>query len=875
VHRLLLLILALGLFALPASALAEHDNYDAAYVQLPVIGGIPAASPPVAPLSTDPVRPGPVNLQASPGNGVVVLFWEHEPNAPPHGGYFIYRCTDTYVPPTNGRSNCERRGQVGSGISSGHPHAHAFISQADNNHTYYYEISSFIEPSLDQAISDESIVSNMVEAGPNTQPAEPVRGIFYYPWFPQTFTPPSGQIDNPWTKWTPALCTPPDVPTSCSQYDSGNEILIGAHIDKMEAAGIEVAISSWFGQSTPTNTNTVSLLKENQDQNASTRWALYYECEGNSASQGCSTTPGSPNPAPADIKSDLKYIHENYAVKPSYYRDAVTGLPVIFVYNADDGPPPDGTDAANPCEVVERWYDAANMLVAEKGVSYGFTFVFKVFPGYTSGSCAGYRWHQYSPAKAADNQPANAGANFNGSFSISPGYDKQGQLEQCAVGLPCSTLSDANCTTASTTCRAYLRRDLHRFEQNVCTMNSKTTYHYHLITSFNEWGEGHAIEPATEWTDGTAGRFLNVLASHPEGTTCTPPSPTVAAVGDISCSPSSTGWNGGAGDATHCQDEATVARALTLNPDMFIALGDLQYEAGSLADYNSYYQPAWGKVKAVTLPVPGNHEYGSTGAGGYFDYWDNGGTADLQTLAGDQNAPTGQAGERGRGYYYQDLDANSDGVTDWRLIALNTGSDDDDPVCDSTSNATGISCTAGSAQELWLRNTALNNPPRCILAYWHVPRFGSSPRHHGNSFATRDFWQDLLYGSPTGSTLGANTADLVLNGHNHSYERFMKGKNSTSPDPTEANTIAGSPVLVPDPNGIRQITVGSGGKDLDNSGNPWTNFAAGSEGPTGGYNSSDFGVLKLTLNATSYEWQFLRASDGVPLDFSDAPWSCN
>jgi calcineurin-like phosphoesterase family protein len=667
----------------------------------------------------------------------------------------------------------------------------------------------------------------------------PTRGAFYYPWFPETWSPPSGQTDNPWTKFTPSLCS---SPTSCANYDSSSQTIVDGHIAALDYGKFGLGIASWFGPQSQTggshneNTRIPLVLDQTQKKSRTLKWALYYECEG--TANGC---PNGPDPTSSQIQSDLSYVmntakytdHLNYA-----YKD---GKPVIFVYAAND----QGCTA--PGNVIERWSQFFS----------DWYVVMKVLDNTDWRSCSPQpgSWHQYAPAKATDNQSAY-------SFAISPGYDKQGETQQCAVGVPCSTLGNANCTTAGSTCRPYLRRDLHRFEQNVCTMNSKTTYAFHLVTSFNEWGEGHAVESAAEWTDGTQGRYLNVLANP----TCSAPSPVVAAVGDISCSAASTGWNGGAGDSTHCHDQQTLNAALGMKPDLVLGLGDLQYEGGAITDYNSYYQPSWGQVKAVTLPVPGNHEYGTSGAGGYFDYFDNGGKDDLYTAAGDQNAPTGQAGERGRGWYFYDLDSNSDGVADWRLIALNSSTGNGGGINQDNDGCITVLCAVGSEQELWLRNVALAaDRPNCVLAFWHHPRYGSSLRHRGSRNV-----------SPLWMALNAAHADLVLNGHNHSYERFAKLRDDISGWNNGADNIPGNADddqnadsgVIDSTFGMRQFTVGSGGKDHDGA---FTATRTGSEA----INYSDFGILKLALNPSSYEWKFVKEDGTTILDQGPASENCN
>jgi acid phosphatase type 7 len=233
--------------------------------------------------------------------------------------------------------------------------------------------------------------------------------------------------------------------------------------------------------------------------------------------------------------------------------------------------------------------------------------------------------------------------------------------------------------------------------------------------------------------------------------------PIVAAAGDIACRP------GAEPTASACQQAATAQLLLDMAPDRVLALGDEQYERGTLNEFENAYDLSWGKVKSITAPVPGNHEYETAGASGYYDYF---GAA---------------AGDPKKGYYSFDLG-------EWHLVALN-------------SNCREVGCAAGSAQEEWLRDDLAAHENGCLLAYWHHDTFGP----------THDLRADLV----------AAGADLILVGHTHAF------RNRDNLDASGAS----------DPDGYRQFTVGTGGK-------------------SGG----TFGVLKLTLHASSYDWRFV----GIP-----------
>jgi acid phosphatase type 7 len=165
------------------------------------------------------------------------------------------------------------------------------------------------------------------------------------------------------------------------------------------------------------------------------------------------------------------------------------------------------------------------------------------------------------------------------------------------------------------------------------------------------------------------------------------------------------------------------------------------------------------------------------------------------------------------GYYSFDIGS-------WHLIALNA-------------NCSFVPCKSGSAQERWLQGDLAAHPAACTLAFWHQPRFSAGPTTKANLLP---FWNDLSQ---------AHT-DLVLNGHKHNYERLTKLNPSGSPDP----------------NGIREIIAGTGGVNHSLSGTlfPGTQASDGTH----------FGILKVTLHQTSYEWSFVSDAGAVLDSGSDA-----
>ena len=230
--------------------------------------------------------------------------------------------------------------------------------------------------------------------------------------------------------------------------------------------------------------------------------------------------------------------------------------------------------------------------------------------------------------------------------------------------------------------------------------------------------------------------------------------PVIAAAGDIACDPQSTSFNNGAGTATACRQQHTSDLLLdpTVFPDLtaVLPLGDLQYENGAYTKFLNSYDSSWGRLKAITRPVPGNHEYVTAGAAGYYQYF---GAA---------------AGDPAKGYYSYDLGP-------WHLIALNSN-------CGPVGG-----CGSGSPQERWLKADLGATQSTCTLAYWHHPRF-SSGGEHGSDSTYDTFWRDLY----------AAGADVVLVGHEHDYERFAP----QTPDQT------------PDTRGIREFVVGIGGRSF-------------------------------------------------------------
>jgi acid phosphatase type 7 len=243
--------------------------------------------------------------------------------------------------------------------------------------------------------------------------------------------------------------------------------------------------------------------------------------------------------------------------------------------------------------------------------------------------------------------------------------------------------------------------------------------------------------------------------------------PLIVAAGDLCGSP------------TDCRPTARLIGRIS--PRRVLALGDNAYPDGTLSQYRAYYRPNWGRFKAKTSPVPGNHDFRTPNAQGYRDYF----------------------GARAPAFFY------SYNLGAWHLIALSGD----------------MNVSAGSRQERWLRRDLARHPRRCILAYWHEPRFTSGTGHSSDP-RFDPFWRALY----------AARADVVLNGHVHNYERFARQS------PSGRNTRKG----------IREFVIGTGGIGHYASGRPIKHSQV--------QNDTTFGVLKLRLLRRSYRWKFVRAA---------------
>ncbi len=282
----------------------------------------------------------------------------------------------------------------------------------------------------------------------------------------------------------------------------------------------------------------------------------------------------------------------------------------------------------------------------------------------------------------------------------------------------------------------------------------------------------------------------SVAASPTAAPTLTPaptptPTPTLAATVTLV----------GAGDIATCggdNDEATAKLLDGIEGTVFTT-GDNAYDSGTPEEFAECYHPTWGRHLDRTRPAPGNHDHRTEGLAGYHGYFGE------------------RAGGPDKSWYSYELGA-------WHVIVLDSDCKD----------AGG--CDLDSPQGQWLIEDLAASRAQCTVAMWHHPRFSSG--FHGNDRDVDPFWRALY----------AADADVVLNGHDHDYERF-------APQDPDAN---------PDSRGIRQFVVGTGGAALRDFEAPVANSIVRA--------SISHGVLRLTLHQSAYDWQFISV-DGM---FSDS-----
>ncbi len=115
----------------------------------------------------------------------------------------------------------------------------------------------------------------------------------------------------------------------------------------------------------------------------------------------------------------------------------------------------------------------------------------------------------------------------------------------------------------------------------------------------------------------------------------------------------------------------------------------------------------------------------------------------------------------------------------------------------------------------------------------HERETGPGVRVRRGSGATTANYSDFTAYQPFWDALSAARAEIVLSGHDHVYERYQPMSAAGAPDPV---------------NGLRQFVVGTGGIG---------HYALRPDARREAANDTAFGVLKLTLAANSYSWNFL------------------
>jgi hypothetical protein len=346
--------------------------------------------------------------------------------------------------------------------------------------------------------------------------------------------------------------------------------------------------------------------------------------------------------------------------------------------------------------------------------------------------------------------------------------------------------------------------------------------------------------------EGVGGKAVSPEPRKPEEAKATkgtkPKKFVIAAAGNIACDPKHPGFNSGKGTKTACRMKRVSGLLLNRNGrpryKTVLALGDNQYVCGGLRAYQRSYGKSWGRVYKVTKPIVGDKDYRTTmnaphgtdctnkpgRAAGFFRYFD-----------GIKKVKARPADGPGAGAYYSFNVPAGCRTTDkvcWHVIALNGN-------CRKA-----VGCEPGTNQYEWLVNDLAahdSSDYACTLAFWHWPRFSSGK--HGSDPTYDAFWQ-LLYD---------HDVDVVLNAHEHVYERF-------APQNPQGKRAA---------RGIRQFTVGTGGASH-------VKFPSAARLPTSqASNDKAFGILRLKIRAASYTWRFVPEPGKSFSDASPSPTACH
>ncbi len=305
--------------------------------------------------------------------------------------------------------------------------------------------------------------------------------------------------------------------------------------------------------------------------------------------------------------------------------------------------------------------------------------------------------------------------------------------------------------------------------------------------------------------------------------------PVIGAAGDIACDPGASAFNGGQGTATDCR--APYTAQLLTGLDATLALGDNQYTCGGLSAFQRSYGPSWGVKRAITYPVPGNQDLETSGGtdcpstpGAYYQQY-------FTTSGGWYGSalPSAVNVDPNVSYYSFNLGT-------WHVVALNTGQCE----LEEQQGLAPTFCQAGSPMDKWLQNDLAHDTSSCTLAFMQDPRWASNPSGDGGDSTYQQLWQDMYQGGVT----------ALLTGNNHWYERFAPLNGIGQVD----NTY-----------GVREFIVGTGGAGLEQ---PGTEVATSQV-----LDRSTHGVIKLTLHAGSYDWQFVN--DGESSFTDSGSGSCH
>jgi hypothetical protein len=499
------------------------------------------------------------------------------------------------------------------------------------------------------------------------------------------------------------------------------------------------------------------------------------------------------DPSSVQITNDLTYILNHYANDPSYLR--VNGKPVVFVY----------ADTADGCGMADRW---------KAGNTVGAYVVLKVFSGYTQCGSQPDGWHQYSPAVATDVQAGQSAA-------ISPGFWLVGNAVRLA-------------------------RDPQRFANDLAKWASANVK-WQLVTTFNEWGEGTAVEPAKEWaTSSGYGFYLDMLHLVTSGQTAPPPAPTAqptagqpaptavptnsptAVPTSVTSSPTTvptvapTKAPSGSNDpiiffqgdlvSSSSMDRATKVVNLIKSlmaqhvgtPMLVASTGDNEQEnTPTLSDYQNYFGHTYATfvTQGIFEQVRGNHDIQSVGGGqAYWDYFG--------ANAHNNNGLTN---------YSYDLGA-------WHFTAL-----------DELNGSVNSTTLAFLKSDL-----AAHAGTKCQLVYWHVPTY-SSGSVHGDATGLK----------PLNQAEYDAGVDIQLNGHDHDYQRFLPLNPNGAVDNTK---------------GITTFIDGIGGQ-AGRSGSKTSIAQAASAVYMDAFpGGSAIGTIMFTLHADSADYALYNANDGTILD---------